>query len=132
MSEVFTVSDSFPACHQYVFVMREVLTEKKIRDAKKFPLFGSDTAGRGYRGWNVKILKSLKLEEKLDGQKMLLVLVKLIKSRSVVIIPVIPYLNFQSQLKISQQNHRLADLVKFNAEFQLKKFRRRLQEDKYM
>ena len=87
MSEVFTVSDSFPACHQYVFVMREVLTEKKIRDAKKFPLFGSDTAGRGYRGWNVKILKSLKLEEKLDGQKMLLVLVKLIKSRSVVIIP---------------------------------------------
>ena len=29
--------------------MREVLTEKKIRDAKKFPLFGSDTAGRGYR-----------------------------------------------------------------------------------
>ena len=45
---------------------------------------------------------------------------------------IIPYLNFQSQLKMSQQNHRLADLVKFNAEYQLKKFRRRLQEDKYM
>ena len=45
---------------------------------------------------------------------------------------IIPYLDFQTQMKISQQNKRLAEIVLFNAEFELKKFRRKMQENKDM
>ena len=45
---------------------------------------------------------------------------------------IIPYLDFQTQMKISQQNKRLAEIVLFNAEFKLKKFRRKMQDNKDM
>ena len=45
---------------------------------------------------------------------------------------IIPKLDFQSQMKISQQNQRLADLVQTNAENELRKFKRKIQDDKYM
>ena len=41
-------------------------------------------------------------------------------------------LDFRTQITISQLNRRLADVVESNAEHQLKKFRRHIQEDKYM
>jgi len=41
-------------------------------------------------------------------------------------------LDFKTQMTISQLNRRLADIVELNAEHQLKKFRRHIQEDKYM
>ena len=41
-------------------------------------------------------------------------------------------LDFRSQFKISQQNKRLAQIVNFNAEYQLQKFRRRIRDNKYM
>ena len=44
----------------------------------------------------------------------------------------IPYLDFHCQFKISQLSHHCADLVELNAEYQLKKLRRRIKEDKYM
>ena len=45
---------------------------------------------------------------------------------------IIQKLDFQSQIKISQQNKHLAEVVKVNAESELRKFRRHLHEDKYM
>ena len=45
---------------------------------------------------------------------------------------IIEKLDFQSQMKISQLNHRLADAVNLNAESELRKFQRHIQEDKYM
>ena len=41
-------------------------------------------------------------------------------------------LDFQSQLKISQQNQRLAQVVNINAQSELRKFQRHIREDKYM
>ena len=41
-------------------------------------------------------------------------------------------LDFQSQFKISQQNKRLAEMVKLNAEYQLRVFRRRIRDNRYM
>ena len=45
---------------------------------------------------------------------------------------IIPKLDFQSQMKISQLNQRLVDLVELNAESELRKFKRHIREDKYM
>ena len=44
---------------------------------------------------------------------------------------IIPKLNYQSQLKMSQQNKNLEEIVKINAESDLKKFQRHIQENKY-
>ena len=41
-------------------------------------------------------------------------------------------LDFRSQMKIYQQNQRLADVVMENAEYELRKFRRQIKDDKYM
>lgn len=41
-------------------------------------------------------------------------------------------LDFRSQMKIYQQNQRLADVVMENAEYELRKFRRLIRDDKYM
>ena len=45
---------------------------------------------------------------------------------------VIRKLDYRSQMKISQQNQHLAEVVDINATHELQKYRRRLQEDKYM
>ena len=45
---------------------------------------------------------------------------------------VVERVDFKTQMTISQLNRRLADVVESNAEHQLKKFRRHIQEDKYM
>ena len=45
---------------------------------------------------------------------------------------IIPKLDFQSQMKISQLNRRLAIVVEINAEYELRKFRRHIAADKYM
>ena len=45
---------------------------------------------------------------------------------------IIPKLDYESQKKMSQQNQRLADIVKINAEYDLRKFKRHIREDKYM
>ena len=45
---------------------------------------------------------------------------------------IIRKLDYKSQMKISWQNHRLADIVKINAESDLRKFKRHIREDKYM
>jgi len=45
---------------------------------------------------------------------------------------IIQKLDFQSQMKISHLNTHLAEVVKVNAESELRKFRRHIQEDKYM
>ena len=45
---------------------------------------------------------------------------------------IIPKLDFQSQMKISQLNQRLADFVGLNAESELRKFKRHIRENKYM
>ena len=45
---------------------------------------------------------------------------------------IIPKLDYRSQLKISQQNKQLTEIAKMNAEADLRKFRRYIQEDKYM
>ena len=45
---------------------------------------------------------------------------------------VVGKLGYITQMKLSQVNHRLADIVGQNAERTLQKFRRLLQEDKYM
>ena len=45
---------------------------------------------------------------------------------------VVKKLTYIPQMKLSQVNHRLADIVDQNAERKLQKFRRWLQEDKYM
>merc|ERR1712131_474678 len=44
----------------------------------------------------------------------------------------IPKLDFQSQMKISQQNQRLAEVVKINAEHKLRKFQGHIRDDKYI
>ena len=41
-------------------------------------------------------------------------------------------LDFQSQMKLSQQNLRLENLVKENAEYELQKLRRQIKDNKYM
>ena len=41
-------------------------------------------------------------------------------------------LDFQSQFKISQQNKRLAEMVKLNADYQLRVFRRHIRDNRYM
>ena len=45
---------------------------------------------------------------------------------------VVGKLGYITQMKLSQVNNRLADIVDQNAERTLRKFRRLLQEDKYM
>ena len=45
---------------------------------------------------------------------------------------IIRKLDFHSQMKISQQNQRLAEIVAMNAEHELRKFQRHIREDKYM
>ena len=45
---------------------------------------------------------------------------------------VVRKLGYITQMKLSQVNNRLADIVDQNAERTLRKFRRLLQEDKYM
>ena len=45
---------------------------------------------------------------------------------------IIRKLDYKSQKKLSQQNQRLADIVKMNSESELKKFKRHIREDKYM
>ena len=45
---------------------------------------------------------------------------------------IIPKLDFKSQMKMSHQSHHLAEIVKLNAESKLRKYRRQIQEDKYM
>ena len=45
---------------------------------------------------------------------------------------IISKLDFQSQMKISQQNKRLADAVNVNAEHELRKFRGHIRDNKYM
>ena len=44
----------------------------------------------------------------------------------------IPKLDFQSQMKIAQQNQRLQNAVNENADSELRKFKRHIREDKYM
>ena len=41
-------------------------------------------------------------------------------------------LDFKSQMKIAQQNQHLEDAVNENADSELRKFKRHIQEDKYM
>jgi len=45
---------------------------------------------------------------------------------------IIPKLDYQSQMKLSQQNRRLADVVQMNAESEIRKFKRHIREDRYM
>ena len=45
---------------------------------------------------------------------------------------IITKLDYQSQMKISQQNQRLAEAVTMNAESELRKLRRQIRENKYM
>ena len=45
---------------------------------------------------------------------------------------IIPKMNFESQMKIRQLNHRLAAVVEQNADYELQKYRRHIQENKYM
>ena len=44
----------------------------------------------------------------------------------------IPKFDYESQLKMSQQSQRLAQIVQMNAESDLQKFRREIQNNKYM
>ena len=41
-------------------------------------------------------------------------------------------LDYQTQMKISQQSHHLEEVVRLNAESELRKFQRHIREDKYM
>ena len=45
---------------------------------------------------------------------------------------IVERLDFKSQWQLRQQNRRLADHVNLNAESKLRKYRRQIQEDKYM
>ena len=45
---------------------------------------------------------------------------------------IIRKLDYRSQMKISQQNQRLAEVVQMNAESEIRKFQRHIREDKYM
>ena len=44
---------------------------------------------------------------------------------------IIRKLDYQSQLKISQQNQRLKEVIQMNAESEIRKFQRHIREDKY-
>ena len=41
-------------------------------------------------------------------------------------------LDYQSQMIIAQQNHFLAEVVDINATYEIEKYRRRLQQDKFL
>ena len=41
-------------------------------------------------------------------------------------------LDFQTQLKLSQQNQHLAEVMRLNAESEIRKFQRHIRENKYM
>ena len=45
---------------------------------------------------------------------------------------IIRKLDYQSQMKMSQQNRRLAEFIRMDAESDIRKFRRHIQENKYM
>ena len=45
---------------------------------------------------------------------------------------VVRKLDYQSQMKIAQQNRYLAEVVNINATHELQKYRRRLQQDKFL
>ena len=45
---------------------------------------------------------------------------------------IISRLDYKDQMKMSHQNKRLAEVVQMNAESDLRKFRRHIQENKYM
>ena len=45
---------------------------------------------------------------------------------------IISHLDFQCQMKLSQLNKRLADIVDLNAESKLRQFQRQIREDRYM
>ena len=45
---------------------------------------------------------------------------------------IIRKLDYQSQMKMSQQNRYLSEVVQRNAESDLRKFRRQIKENKYM
>ena len=45
---------------------------------------------------------------------------------------IVKKLDYQSQMKISQINHFLAEVVDINAAHELQKYRRRLQQDKFL
>ena len=45
---------------------------------------------------------------------------------------IISHLDFQCQMKLSQLNKRLADMVELNAASKLRQFQRQIQEDRYM
>ena len=45
---------------------------------------------------------------------------------------IIKRLDYQSQMKMSQQNRHLSEVVQRNAESDLRKFRRQIKENKYM
>ena len=45
---------------------------------------------------------------------------------------VVRKLDYRSQMKIAQQNQYLAEVVDINATHELQKYRRRLQDDKYL
>ena len=45
---------------------------------------------------------------------------------------IIQKLDYKSQRKLSHQNQRLSDIVKINAESEIRKFKRHIREDKYM
>ena len=45
---------------------------------------------------------------------------------------IIPKLDFQSQMKMARMNQRLADMVQINADYELRKFQRRIRNDRFM
>ena len=45
---------------------------------------------------------------------------------------IIDHLDFQCQMKLSQLNKQLADIVDLNAESKLRQFQRQIREDRYM
>ena len=45
---------------------------------------------------------------------------------------IIPKLDFRSQMKMARMNQRLADMVQINADYELRKFQRRIRDDRFM
>ena len=45
---------------------------------------------------------------------------------------IIPKLDFRSQMKMAGMNQRLADMVQINADYELRKFQRRIRDDRFM
>ena len=45
---------------------------------------------------------------------------------------IIPKLDFRSQMKMARMNQRLADMVQINADYELRKFQRRIRNDRFM